>query len=78
MFILGKLERHAMAAQLIIKPFFLVLSAIVISLIYSCFTGFEIPCQRAAVMYLVICLATLGWVNLTMLDRLLARLLLLY
>ncbi len=45
--------------------------AVICALLYALFTGWAIPCQRAAIMIAVLCLAQIGLLNLSMLDRIL-------
>lgn len=45
--------------------------AVICALLYALFTGWAIPCQRAAIMIAVLCLAQIGVLNLSMLDRIL-------
>jgi ComEC/Rec2-related protein len=46
-------------------------TAVICAIAYGWFTGWAIPCERASIMIAVLCFAQLGFLNLTMLDRVL-------
>ena len=45
--------------------------AVIGGVLYALFTGWAIPCERAAIMMTILCLSQIGLFNLSMLDRIL-------
>lgn len=71
-FMVNWLWRRSQRAMQIVPAQVVSLSiAVIAALGYGIFTGWAIPCERAAMMIAILCLSQMGTFNLTMLDRVL-------